>query len=332
MIEGMRRSRTWTSCITAVVLLGSVALVGTSACGSGDGDPSTPADESDLVVSARISRPAVERVVAIGDVHGDLEVTRQALRLAGAIDDRDTWIGGRLVVVQTGDEIDREDGDRAILDFVERLKSEAKRAGGELIALLGNHELMNTELDFRYVTPQGFASFADVAPAQWMLRPLSDVDAKARGRGAAFLPGGPYAKILADRPLFMKVGDSVFVHGGLLPKHLAYGLDKMNDQVQGWCRGTERSVPEIVDADDGPLWLRLYSERPTPADCATLDTTLAKLQAKRLVMGHTVQELGINPTCGDHAWRIDTGLSSFYGGKLEVLEIRGGAVNVLRGE
>src|SRR5690349_1495369 len=46
--------------------------------------------------------PAPERLVAIGDVHGDYEATRRALRLAGATDENDRWIGGELVIVQTG--------------------------------------------------------------------------------------------------------------------------------------------------------------------------------------------------------------------------------------
>src|SRR5688572_30209254 len=41
-------------------------------------------------------RPAPARLVAIGDVHGDLAATRAVLRLAGAIDERDRWIGGEL--------------------------------------------------------------------------------------------------------------------------------------------------------------------------------------------------------------------------------------------
>lgn len=47
--------------------------------------------------------PAAPREVAFSDVHGDIEAARAALQLAGAIDDEDRWIGGDLVVVQTGD-------------------------------------------------------------------------------------------------------------------------------------------------------------------------------------------------------------------------------------
>src|SRR5262249_39278576 len=149
-----------------------------------------------------VSKPAPERVVAIGDLHGDLEATRRAFRLAGAIDDKDAWSGGKLVVVQTGDTIDRGDDDRKILDFIERLKGEASKAGGEVVALVGNHEIMNAELDFRYVTGGGFSAFSDVTPKDDSAAvAASKVGGTERGRAAAFLPGGPYAQMLARRPV-----------------------------------------------------------------------------------------------------------------------------------
>lgn len=40
------------------------------------------------------------RIVAVGDVHGDIEKTREALKLAGLIDSRDCWSGGDTVLVQ----------------------------------------------------------------------------------------------------------------------------------------------------------------------------------------------------------------------------------------
>ncbi|HTB74884.1 MAG TPA: calcineurin, partial [Polyangiaceae bacterium] len=76
-------------------------------------------------LSTRLSRPAPERIVAIGDLHGDLDHTRRGLRLAGVVDDHDRWIGGSAVLVQTGDEIDRGDDDRAVLDRIEDLKAQA---------------------------------------------------------------------------------------------------------------------------------------------------------------------------------------------------------------
>jgi len=278
-------------------------------------------------LSPRLSRPAVARIVAIGDLHGDLDHAKRALRLAGAIDERDQWVGGRLVVVQTGDEIDRGDDDRAVLDAIEGWKRQAAAAGGELVALLGNHEIMNASLDFRYVSPRGFAAFSSPAapPAAGAgLPPL------AWGRAEAFAPPGPYAHIEARRPLMVKVGDTLFVHGGILPKHVVYGLDRMNDELDDWLDGNRRGPPDIVVADDGPVWTRAYSSEAEAPDCDALAKVLVRLGAKRMVVGHTVQRRGINAACGDAVWRIDVGLSRVYRGPIEALEIDGDAVRVLR--
>ena len=92
--------------------------------------PVVEAPPRPVTLSERIARPAPERLVAIGDLHGDAAHARRAFRVAGAIDDKDKWIGGKLVVVQTGDQIDRGDDDRVILDLIEDLKRQATAAGG----------------------------------------------------------------------------------------------------------------------------------------------------------------------------------------------------------
>jgi hypothetical protein len=261
--------------------------------------------------------PAVH-VAAIGDLHGDLDAARRAFRLAGAIDANDAWIGGPLVVVQTGDEIDRGDDDRKILDWTEKLREPARAAGGQVVLLAGNHEVMNVGLDFRYVTPGGFAAFADV-PARPEL-PLANLAMNQRGRATAFAPGGTYAKLLAARPIWAKVGDSVFVHGGILPKHVAYGLDKLQGEVSAWMRGERAEPPAILLAEDGPIWTRSYSS-PGKEDCASLASALGSLGARRMVVGHTPQEHGISSACEGQIFRIDVGMSKFYGGPVQVLDI-----------
>src|SRR5258706_5765193 len=69
--------------------------------------------------------PAGKRIVPIGDLHGDLGGTRAALKAAGAIDDHDQWIGGDLVLVQTGDILPRRDDASAILELFQRLAHDA---------------------------------------------------------------------------------------------------------------------------------------------------------------------------------------------------------------
>jgi hypothetical protein len=271
-----------------------------------------PAPASVPPLTRPLSQPAVPRLVAIGDLHGDLDATRRVLRLAGAIDERDAWIGAGLVIVQTGDEIDRGDQDREVLDLIEKLKAEAKSAGGAMLALSGNHEIMNVSRDFRYVTPHSFEEFMG-----------------ENGRGAAFEPGGRYALMLAERPIFMRVGDTLFVHGGILPKHALYGLNRMHEELRSWIRGQLPFPPAIVMAADGPVWTRAYSDAPDAAACAALRETLRMLDSKRMVMGHTVQLGGIRSVCDGLGWLIDVGMSKFYGGPIQALELTGDAIKVL---
>lgn len=297
----------------------------------GSSSSSASASSSDVVTKVEVTSnvyPAPKRLIAFGDVHGDLAAAKLALKTAGAIDDSDAWIGGELFVVQVGDQLDRGDDDRAVLDLFGKLRDQAKSAGGTFLALNGNHEIMNASLDFRYVTEASLSAFDDVAkdgPSG-----LGKLPAAQRGRAAAFLPGGPYALRLAEHPLFAIVGDSVFVHGGLLPKHLAYGLDKLDKETRDWLSGQAPRAPQILVAEDGPVWTRLYSEQVGPSECKVLSGVLASLDKKRLVMGHTPQKPGISIACAGQAVRVDTGMSRYYKGRVEVLEIVDGQPKVLR--
>jgi hypothetical protein len=279
--------------------------------------------------------PAAPRMAAIGDLHGDLEATRAALRLAGAIDGGDRWIGGELVVVQVGDAIDRGDDDRAILDLFSRLEIEAAEAGGAFRPLVGNHELMNVAGELRFVSAAGMTAFDDLVasllgdPALGAFPPLQ------RGRAAAFRPGGPVAAAFARRSVVAVVGDTAFVHAGLLPEHVAYGVERINREVRAFLRGERPALPPIMDKPRSPVWTRLYSEDETPSaeTCAALGAALAALGAERMVVGHTVQPQGINAACGGRVWRIDTGMSAAYeGGPIQILELAGDRVAPLAAE
>ena len=300
------------------------------------------------LVASSCARQDEQRIVAFGDVHGDIEAARGALRLAGAIDDQDHWIGGELVVVQTGDQLDRGDQEQEILDLFERLRIESEAAGGAFHALLGNHELMNARLDLRYVTDGGYADFQNVteydpsdsvqvwdrSSASFRSSTLAEFEPHQRARVAAFMPGGPYANLLAERQVILQIGENVFAHGGVLPEHVAYGIDEINSSAQAWLRG-EADLPSVLSGSNSPQWTRLYSDDPDSSACSVLEEALDALGAKRIVVGHTIQESGIASACGRQAWRVDIGMAEYYatrteyGGSVAVLEIIGDSVRVL---
>jgi hypothetical protein len=265
--------------------------------------------------------PEGARVVAVGDVHGDADQLRRVLRAAGLIDAAAAWVGGRDVLVQTGDQLDRGDQERDVLDSLARWGREAAAVGGAVHVLVGNHEVMNAAGDLRYVTPGGYAEFADV--------PGGDpaVPEAQRGRVAAFRPGGPYATSLAEHPVVLQLGPIVFVHGGLHAEHVTYGVDRINAEARAWFAG-QGPKPAVLDGPSAPVWSRRFSE--DPPDCGALRASLAALGATAMVVGHTVQEGGINAACDGAVWRIDAGLARYYGAHTEAWVWQDGQARVIR--
>jgi len=84
----------------------------------------------------------VERIVAVGDLHGDYDnfVTILKQPKVGLLDENLHWIGGKTHLVQIGDILDRGDKAKEIFDLLMRLENEAAAAGGMVHVLLGNHE------------------------------------------------------------------------------------------------------------------------------------------------------------------------------------------------
>lgn len=298
--------------------------------------------------------PAPLRLIAVGDLHGDLQKTKQAFRLSGLIDGRDRWCGGSTTVVQVGDVLDRGGEELKILYFLEKLKREAAKDGGSVITMNGNHEIMNVDGDFRYVTKEGLKEFEDWAlwhsVGQYLKKRCDGIEDKEtlkdpfdgvpfkfpgvksecftgiRARIAALRPNGPVAtRFLSQNQTVVMVGDSVFVHGGLLPMHVDYGLEKVNEEVRDWIYGVRNTVwRDSVRGRNSIVWLRRFSnELPKDCDCSTLEHVLATIPgAKRMIMGHTIQMSGINGVCKNRAIRIDVGMSKGCANGLpEVLEI-----------
>jgi hypothetical protein len=267
---------------------------------------------------------APERLVGFADVHGDMAATLAVLQLAGLTDAEGQWIGGETVAVQTGDQLDRGDDERAILELFEALSKQAWDAGGGFYPLLGNHETMNVAWDFRYVTDGGFEDFADVPVGEL---DVSALEAHQHGRGAAFAPGGPYATMLGGHNLVMQVGDTVFVHGGILPEHAQAGLDTINNEVRAWILGTSDEPDDWTDGDS-PVWVRDYSDDDEEPACDELIQALEILGAKRMVVGHSVWDTA-NAACDGRVWRMDVGMAEHYGGTPAALEIRGDQVTLI---
>ncbi|KAI3908452.1 hypothetical protein MKX01_009254 [Papaver californicum] len=325
-----------------------------------------------------VSAPG-RRIIAVGDLHGDMTQTRSALEMAGVLspDGRNIWTGGETVLVQLGDILDRGEDEIAILSLLRSLHIQATAKGGAVFQVNGNHETMNVEGDFRYVDQGGFEECVDFlhhlenygdnwdeafvdwvsVSEQWKQdRKMNEsywgpwnILQKQKGviaRSTLLRSGGLLARELARHPVALKVDDWVFCHGGLLPHHVAYGVEKMNNKVSRWMRGPDDNgdndpeLPFIATRGyDSVVWNRLYSGQTGDIEddyqarqiYSILQETLRALGGKAMVVGHTPQTEGINCKYGCSIWRVDVGMSSgVLNSRPEVLEIIDNEARVIR--
>lgn len=317
--------------------------------------------------SASCDVRTTERVVAIGDVHGAYDRLVAILRAAGLVDGRARWTGGRAILVQTGDVVDRGPDSRRALDLIRRLEREAERAGGRVYALIGNHEVMRMVSDWRYVSAEELAAFrtADSADVRDKVYAVAAADTERRAREEkrpyderafreqfmkeiplgfiemrwAFAATGEYGKWLRGLPAVIKINGVVFVHGGIDTKTAPLGCDAINDAVRRDLAVVNPSPEQVLamfsSSETGPLWYRgLVDENETePASASDVTSILQTLGARAIVVGHTVpSSFRITTRFDGRVFQIDTGMlgGSFYpGGVASALEIRGDTLTAL---
>lgn len=163
-------------------------------------------------------------------------------------------------------------------------------------------------------------------------------------RSILLKPGGPLASELSRHGVILKVDDWLFCHGGTLPHHVAYGIERINREVSRWMRGLSdgEDRPEIpfiaTRGYDSVVWSRLYSRGNPHIENyqnnqiqSILEETLRAVGAKAMVVGHTPQPMGANCKYNCSIWCIDVGMSSGVLDSMpEVLEIRDNKARVIR--
>lgn len=225
--------------------------------------------------------PPVERIIAIGDIHGDLnlmidsliisnviqEVPQQMANSISLIDNSNItrhyiWTGGNTVVVQVGDQIDRcrptyygacikpettyqdEASDMKILKFFSDLHQIAKP--GAVYSLLGNHELMNAMGNMDYVSYLGLKEFSG-----------DKKNPDPNDRIKAFKRGSTISKFLScSRSAVIVIGSFLFVHAGFVSSLIKKGknihqvTDELNNLVKIWLLGNKIETEKILQIID----------------------------------------------------------------------------------
>lgn len=255
----------------------------------------------------------------MADLHGDFDRTVTILASAKLIDEEThRWIGGDATLVQTGDITDRGDKCKEIYQLFFRLRQEAEEAGGRVINLLGNHEVMNMQGDWRYVSQGDLENFGGMEE-----------------RKKAWSWDGWLGSELQKFPVAVVVDRVLFVHAGLLPEMLEHrSLEDLNAAFHAALKHVSNSQkmrkdePKLLGSH-GPVWARDYAYG-RPGVCKMASQVLAKVQADRMVVGHTIQrDYHVHTRCDGQILLGDTAISSVYGGEMSYMEHGDGGVKVM---
>ncbi|MGH8085353.1 MAG: metallophosphoesterase [Lysobacter sp.] len=254
----------------------------------------------------------VERVVAIGDVHGAYPELVEVLEGVGLVDGQLRWSGGKTHLVTTGDLLDRGDRPVEVVELLMRLQQESESAGGAVHVLLGNHEIMSLTGDLRYVTPGGFASFAQESPANAIATPApvpTATAAPAPGPPAlppgfmprlqALAPDGRLGRWLLQRPVMIVINGDVFVHGGLSARMAGLSLEQINRDAirdvrafaESWHALMAMGALQPGDDFDRILVVAKQSAAAPPAE----DGTPSPLQAPAMAIVEAIKGLAFVP-------------------------------------
>jgi hypothetical protein len=243
-----------------------------------------------------LAAPA-NRIIAVGDLHGDFAAWRDIAQAARLVDGNGRWIGGSSVLVQTGDVVDRGPDSLKILDDLMRLQGQAPDQGGQVVALVGNHEAMNMTGDLRYVSAADYAAFADrnsqrrreevyaanesrieaayrqrdpnmgedaIRQAWFAATPLGSIE-----HALAWRPEGRIGRWISANPAVALMDGNLFLHGGISPAYVHMPLAEINRQVRQALTARTTDPKAIINDPLGPLWYRGLAETNTAATGAT---------------------------------------------------------------
>lgn len=219
-------------------------------------------------------------VYVLGDIHGAYKELIQTLTTAKLVDEELNWTGSDSHLVSLGDLMDRGPNSRAVIDLLRKLQKQAKSAGGQVHVVLGNHEVMNLQGDWRYLSPEEVSAFAKEETQeqrdeayQIFLRSFRIEDSEQnQSKFNSLYPAGFFAHIkayhrkgdygtwLLEQPFLIKINQHMFTHGGLSPKLAKMDLEEINeeqkDSLQDYLKVWEYYLEEQVLTFNTPFFQR----------------------------------------------------------------------------
>lgn len=218
-----------------------------------------------------------QRIVAIGDIHGAFDSFTAILQKAGLTDPKNNWIGKNTIFVQTGDVLDRGPQSRKAMDLLIQFEKQASGKGSQVIALLGNHEVMNLIGDLRYVSEEEYTSYSSQNSEERREKALKEFEKYLTGRAEAkklqaspftpemrlawkqkhpvgyiehreaFGPKGKYGRWIRRHKAVGEAKQILFLHGGISPTVSDLSIKALNDRVKNEIQMFDQYQKYMID-------------------------------------------------------------------------------------
>lgn len=190
----------------------------------------------DLHHSSDQQRP----IYVIGDIHGHYEKLVHLLYQSNLIDNSLNWSGGDSTLLCIGDYVDRGPQGIECIDLIMHLQTSAQENGGEVVALLGNHEVL---LLGAYLFA-GDLSYDDPNVFMQVWRKNGGLERDLRSLTVE------HAKWISELPAMVLLGDRLCFHADDM-FYITYGdtIEEINESFQ-----------EVMECDIQRIWLRLINE------------------------------------------------------------------------
>lgn len=214
-----------------------------------------------------------EKMLVISDIEGNYDALIQLLFNAGVIDKYMKWIYNDNHLVILGDAFDRGDQVIECIWLIYALEERANKKGGHVHYILGNHEIMNLNGDWRYIHPKY----------------------SSQKNSAIYHGNHELWQWLCTKNIVEKIGTNLFVHGGISPELLQYNLsiDEMNNYARPWYRYVHEPfldpLPFSLLSDTNSLvWYRGYYDGTVNE--TTIDAILHRYASNTIITGHSIVE------------------------------------------
>ncbi|UII76185.1 metallophosphoesterase [Flagellimonas sp. HMM57] len=231
------------------------------------------------------------KILVTSDIEGNFNTFYSLLRGNGVMDKNYNWTYGNGHLVICGDMFDRGTEVLPSLWLLYKLEKEAKKSGGMVHFILGNHDVMNLYLDIRYVNEK-YIGLARIISG------IEDNDKKAYRY--LMSEKNELVKWIKTKNAVEKIGNNLFLHGGISEEliNAELSISDINTVVRKNLehgpikKPTDDEVSKLVFGNKGPFWYRgLIKDRKNKYEKineAALDRILDFYAVEHIIIGHTI--------------------------------------------